>query len=166
MSAVRGLYAAAGMSLLLGVWLRVVRSPLPGADVAPRSLPMAGTAAGPPASAAGAPSFAAIVAANIFSPTRAAPSARFAPPGLGGGRALTQARPRGPVLKLYGITVGPGSAVALIDADPKIPGAEIYRVGDLVAGAMLVAITDSTVTLAEPSGPLILRLSPAQRARP
>jgi hypothetical protein len=165
-TAVRRLYAAAGVFLLLGLWLRVVRSPLPGAEVAPPALPMAGMPAAPAATAAGAPRYAAIVAANIFSQTRAAPSARFTPPGLGGGRGLTQAKPRGPALKLYGVTVGPAGAVALIDADPKIPGAEIYRVGDLVAGAPLVAITDSTVTLAEPSGPLILRLSPAQRARP
>src|SRR5438876_154479 len=74
--------------------------------------------------------------------------------------------PRGPRLTLYGTTVGPQGAVALIDADPKVPGAEIYRLGDVVAGAALVAITDSTVTLAEPSGPLVLHLRPAQRRKP
>jgi len=61
--------------------------------------------------------------------------------------------------------VGAEGAVALIDADPNVPGAEIYRVGDLVAGARLVAITDSSVTLAQPSGPLVLRLQPAARRR-
>src|SRR3989442_7825279 len=105
-----------------------------------------------------------MVAATTSTRTRRARLLRFAPAGRGFG-----ARPSagaGPPLKLYGITVGPQGAVALIDADPKIPGAEIYRVGDLVAGARLVAITDSTVTLAQPSGPLILRLPSGDRNRP
>src|SRR2546430_17189859 len=93
---------------------------------------------------------------SIFSRTRTAPLVRFTPAGRAArGTAFASRRPP---LKLYGITVGPQGAVALIDADPKIPGAEIYRVGDLVAGARLVAITDSTVTLAQPYRPLILRL--------
>jgi len=81
------------------------------------------------------------------------------------GRETAPTKPRGPTLRLYGITVGAQGAVALIDADPNIPGAEIYRLGDLVAGARVLAITDSTVTLAEPSGPLVLRLQPAARGR-
>jgi hypothetical protein len=105
------------------------------------------------------PAYDAIVAANIFSPDRAPPAVRFSLPG----QAAAPAKPRGPTLRLYGITVGAQGAVALIDADPNIPGAEIYRLGDLVAGARIVAITDSTVTLAQPSGPLVLRLQPAQR---
>jgi len=39
------------------------------------------------------------------------------------------------------------------------------RLGDLVAGARLIAITDSTVTLAQPSGPLVLRLPSAALRR-
>jgi len=56
-------------------------------------------------------------------------------------------------------------AVALIDADPKIPGAEIYHVGDRVAGATISSITDSTVVLARPSGPLTLHLPLAVRKK-
>jgi hypothetical protein len=48
--------------------------------------------------------------------------------------------------------------VALIDADPRIPGAEVYRVGDEVRGGRIAAVTDSTVVIARPSGPLTLRL--------
>jgi hypothetical protein len=61
-------------------------------------------------------------------------------------------------MHLYGITKGPGGAVALIDADPRIPGAEVYRVGDEVRGGRIAAVTDSTVVIARPSGPLTLRL--------
>src|SRR2546430_11555570 len=62
---------------------------------------------------------------SIFSQTRTAPLVRFTPAGRAArGTAFASRRPP---LKLYGITVGPQGAVALIDADPKIPGAEIYR---------------------------------------
>src|SRR5256885_139760 len=140
MSIVRALSAAAVVLGLLGLWLRLSRSALP------------------------APRAGAIVAATFSPQARAAPLARSAPGGRAAGGAASASRR--PPLKLYGITVGPQGAVALIDADPKIPGAEIYRVGDLVAGARLVAITDSTVTLAQPSGPLILRLPSGDRNRP
>ncbi len=164
MSIVRALSAAAVVLGLLGLWLRLSRSALPQAAAAPLPLRSAGQPAAAPASATAAPRYEAIVAANIFSQTRTAPLVRFTP----AGRAArgTASASRRPPLKLYGITVGPQGAVALIDADPKIPGAEIYRVGDLVAGARLVAITDSTVTLAQPSGPLILRLPSGDRNRP
>ena len=164
MTIVRALSVAAVVLGLLGLWLRFSRSPLPQAAAAPLPLRTAGQAATAPAGATAAPRYEAIVAANIFSQTRTAPLVRFTP----AGRAArgTASASRRPPLKLYGITVGPQGAVALIDADPKIPGAEIYRVGDLVAGARLVAITDSTVTLAQPSGPLILRLPSGDRNRP
>ena len=105
--------------------------------------------------------YAAIVTGNIFSPNRAAPSVRFAPNRPDGAptpEKKPKPKPTGPVIRLFGITRAPNGAVALIDADPKIPGAEIYRVGDRVAGATISTITDSTVVLTRPSGPLILHL--------
>ena len=129
-------------------------------------MPAAGRRATAPADAVPATDYESIVAANIFSQTRAAPSVRFVPAGQAVKRAAPAAAPRGPTLKLYGITLSPQGAVALIDADPKVPGAEIYHLGDLVAGARLVAMTDSSVTLAKPSGPLVLRLPPARRRLP
>src|SRR5213593_5256970 len=164
MTIVRALSVAAVVLGLLGLWLRFSRSSLPQAAAAPLPLRTAGQAATAPSGATAAPRYEAIVAANIFSQTRTAPLVRFAPAGrVARGTASASRRPP---LKLYGITVGPQGAVALIDADPKVPGAEIYRVGDLVAGARLVAITDSTVTLAQPSGPLVLHVQPAQRRKP
>jgi len=159
---VRGLYAAAAAFLVAGLGLRLAPMSVPRTDIAPPALPAATRLDVAPTSTSPAPRYDVIVAANIFSQDRTAPAVRFSPPG----RAAAPTKPSGPTLKLYGITVGPQGAVALIDADPKIPGAEIYRVGDLVAGAALVAITDSTVTLAEPSGPLVLHLQPAQRRKP
>src|SRR5437879_10318490 len=154
MTIVRALSVAAVVLGLLGLWLRFSRSPLPQAAAAPLPLRPAGQAATAPSGATAAPRYEAIVAANIFSQTRTAPLVRFAP----AGRAArgTASASRRPPLKLYGITVGPQGAVALIDADPKIPGAEIYRVGDLVAGARLGGLTDSTLTAAEPRGPQVL----------
>ena len=165
---VRVLYATAGVLALLGLWLRLARSALPSprADAAELPAPAAGRGAPAPAQQPPAAGYEAIAAANIFSQTRAAPSVRFVPAGQAVKRAAPAAAPRGPTLKLYGITLSPQGAVALIDADPKVPGAEIYHLGDLVAGARLVAITDSDVTLAKPSGPLVLRLPPAQRKKP
>jgi len=153
--------------VLVGLWLRLARSalPAPRADAAALPVPAAGRRATAPADAVPATDYESIVAANIFSQTRTAPSVRFVPVGQAAKRAAPAA-PRAPTLKLYGTTLSPQGAVAIIDADPKVPGAEIYRLGDLVAGARLVAITDSDVTLAKPSGPLVLRLPPAQRKKP
>src|SRR2546422_8595301 len=155
MTIVRALSVAGVVLGLLGLWLRFSRSPLPQAAAAPLPLRNAARAATAPAGATGAPRYEAIVAANIFSQTRTAPLVRFAP----AGRAVrgTASASRRPPLKLYGITVGPQGALALIHAGPEIPGAEIYRVGDLVAGARLGAITHSTRPLAPPAGSLILR---------
>jgi hypothetical protein len=116
----------------------------------------------------GADRFAAIVASNAFSAGRTAPPTRLIPEGL---RRDTQPaarparKPRQIPARLFGITRGPGGAVALIDADPAIPGAEVYRVGDAVRDGRLTAIGDSTVVLTRPSGRLVLRLPDAGERR-
>jgi hypothetical protein len=69
------------------------------------------------------------------------------------------------VFQLYGITVTAKGATALIDANPKIPGAEMYRLGDRIGGAPITAITESTVVIKRSGGPLTLRLRPAARPR-
>ena len=92
---------------------------------------------------------------------RAAPAGDQAPTA----KEPPKPKPAGPGIRLFGITKGPNGAVALIDADPKIKGAEIYRVGDRVAGWPISAISDSTVVVARPSGPLVLRLPSAVKKR-
>jgi hypothetical protein len=158
---VRSLYVAAAALLVAGLGLRLAPTPLPQAAAAPPAVPAEAQPDTAPTSTPPVPTYDAIVAANIFSQDRTPPAVRFSLPG----REAAPTKPRGPTLRLYGITAGAQGAVALIDADPNIPGAEIYRLGDLVAGARVIAITDSTVTLAEPSGPLVLRMQPAERRR-
>ena len=108
--------------------------------------------------------YATIVSTNIFSTDRVPPRVRFTPPGLAARGAPVH---RAPAVRLYGVTIGAsGMATALIDADPDIPGAEIYHVGDMVAGAPIVEITDSTVVLAQPSGQRVLHLERSSRRHP
>jgi hypothetical protein len=158
---VRGLYVAAAALLVAGLGLRLAPTPLPQAPTAPLAAPVEPHPDGVPTSTPPVPTYDAIVAANIFSRDRTPPAVRFSLLGL----AAAPTKPRAPTVRLYGITVGAQGAIAIIDADPNIPGAEIYHLGDLVAGARVLAISDSTVTLAEPSGPLVLRLQPAARRR-
>jgi hypothetical protein len=159
------LWSAATALAIVGLALQVARPSLPRLGAAQMSPPLPARRSEATGPARPAADFHEIAAANVFSPTRAPPTVRFTPRGAAGPTVARAARP-GPTLRLYGITVGDQGAIALIDGDARIPGAEIYRVGDLVAGASIVAITDSTVTIARPSGPLVLRLPPAQRRKP
>ena len=165
-NAVRATTGAAIALTVLGAALRLAPTPHPNAHATLMAAPAALEPSPPTASAGDVTSYASIVRENIFSPERSAPRRRLYPQGTAVAVAPTDSGHRRPALRLYGITVAAQGAIALIDADPSIPGAEIYRVDDLVAGARLVAITDSTVTLAEPSGPLILRLHLAPRRKP
>jgi len=104
-----------------------------------------------------------MVAANIFSRTRTAPARQ--------GVATHPTRNPAPVqhgttLTLYGTTIGPQGAVALIDDDTPPRGAHLHHMGDVIAGARLVAITDSTVTLDRQSGPFVLHLPASMRQAP
>jgi hypothetical protein len=162
----RTLYAGAFGSALLALALRLAPAPHPGA-VTP--LEVRQPARGPALRTLNenAAPYTAIVVGNIFSPTRTAPPVRFTPnrPAGGAAPAPPKPKPAGPGIRLFGITKGPNGAVALIDADPKIKGAEIYRVGDRVAGSPISAISDSTVVIARPSGPLVLHLRSAVKKR-
>jgi hypothetical protein len=166
----RPLYAGAFGFALLALALRLAPAPHPGA-VSPVELPQPARGPAPHALDEDAAPYSAIVAGNIFSPTRTAPAVRFTPNRPLGGAAPAPPKPKpkpaGPGIRLFGITKGPDGAVALIDADPKIKGAEIYRVGDRVAGASISAISDSTVVITRSSGPLVLHLrSAVKKQRP
>jgi hypothetical protein len=106
-----------------------------------------------------------IVTANIFARSRVAPTraARVVAPA---DRAPKMATPRTAPFTLYGTTIGPQGAVALIDDNTPPRGAHVHYMGDVIDGARLVAITDSTVTLDRPSGPLVLHLPPTLRQSP
>ena len=146
------LYGAAAVLALSGLYLRIAKPALPSADPNDLRLPAQQQ---PPAAGdvtpAGA-SYQVIVDQNIFSQDRGAP-APVKP-------ASAPQKPRNtePDFALRGTTIGPRGAVALI-------GAEIHRVGDVVDGAKLVAITDSTVTLQRPNGPVVLHVPNSQRKK-
>ncbi|HEX2636180.1 MAG TPA: hypothetical protein VHL81_03580 [Gemmatimonadales bacterium] len=111
--------------------------------------------------------YASIAATNAFSPSRTPPAKRFSPDDRPEARAPAPRRapPKvvRPAARLYGITRSSNGVVALIEADPKIPGAEFYRLGDRVGGDRLAAITDSTVVLQGSGGRVVLRLPEAPR---
>lgn len=101
-----------------------------------------------------------LVRANPFDADRKPPSERFVPPDFRS--TQQQARPAdqpvAPRLQLFGVATGPMGAVALIDANPSIPGAEIYRLGDRVSVYQLESISDTEVVLRGDSGVRRLRL--------
>jgi hypothetical protein len=166
MSARSVLFGAAAVFGLAGLALRLspptmTAPPLVGVEPPRRAPPSVRTA--------DTTSYGAVVSANIFSPTRAAPATRFSPDTSND--STPAPRPSPPraglrAMRLYGVAQGGRGAIALIDADPKVRGAEVYRVGDTVRGSPIASITDSTVIVARPSGPLILRLHAAVRRRP
>jgi len=106
-----------------------------------------------------------IVEGNPFSPARQGPEPDAAPWTLPASSASRTTIPspaavpaRVPQYRLSGIVQGPDGVAALIDADPRVPGAEIYRIGDPVGPFRLTEATDSTVVLAGPAGTQVLRL--------
>jgi hypothetical protein len=163
----RALYAAAAVFVLIGLGLRLAPTsaaavqPL-AADVIPRTTV---APAGP--SVQTLRSVQEIVAMNVFAQSRTPPKVRYTPPELAK-KDTTPARPRvkepgPPPLRIVGIVTGPLGTMALIEANPKIPGAELYRVGDRVGGGRLAAIGDSTIVLDGPKGRQVFRLRADKR---
>jgi hypothetical protein len=159
------LYAVAAVLGVIGLVLRIIPARAPTAPEAVRIVaavpaPIRSAESGgdvPPAA------YDSIAAANIFSRTRHAPprpgEEQQAP------AKAKPTRPAAPTLTLLGTTIGPQGAVALINASNASPSAELHHMGDTVAGARLVAITDSTVTLDRPNGPLVLHLQSSQHKK-
>ncbi len=167
MNLVRSLYLTAALLAVAGLGLRLVSLPAPAVTQAATLLPRDGSqSVRLPARSASAEidsvDAGEIVASNIFARARVAP-ARVAAAAVNRPHA---ARPPAPTFTLYGITIGPEGAVALIDASTAPGGAQIHQVGDMVANARLVAITDSSVTLQRPSGLLTLHLPTTAAQKP
>jgi hypothetical protein len=100
-----------------------------------------------------------IVRADPFDPERTPPAERYVPPELLAAQQDTRSnQPVAPRLQLFGVATGPTGAVALIDANPSIPGAEIYRIGDRVSIYNLESILDTLVVLRNGSDVRTLRL--------
>ncbi len=156
---VRALLVTAALLLLVGAALRFAPVRVRVAAAPPPEPPRLPAEPDPAEKAEALLAYEGIVRDNVFDRTRQPPAERYLPPELAAARAddepAARAR-RGP--RLYGLAVGPDGAVALIDADPRIPGAEVYRPGDLIGGARLVTVTDSSATLVGPAGTMVLRL--------
>jgi type II secretion system (T2SS) protein C len=161
----RALYGVAAALALAGLGLHLAPPRLPGGEPA-LELPQAAQLSPSQGMLSDERSYAPIAAANVFSQTRTPPKVRFVPEGRHSQDSTAPApRPRQQVFRLYGITVTAKGATALIDANPKIPGAELYRLGDQIGGVPITAITESTVVIKRSGGPLILRLRPAAQPR-
>lgn len=162
----RWLYGSAVVLAIVGLVLRVLPARVPRearsegtalAAPAPR-----GTATTSPGSVADA-QYDSIISANIFSRTRKAPPR---PGDVQQAQAAPRVvKPAGPTWELVGTTIGPQGTVALIHSSADVPGGEfLHHTGDVIAGARLVEITDSTVTLDRPAGgPLVLHLASSQQ---
>lgn len=145
--------AFSGTLLLLAMWLRLTP---PGVSLPALEQPQAAYAAESltlEVKAVDVASYLNVIEGNVLSPSREAPAARPAP-------SASRTPPTRPVrrLRLSGIVRGRDGVLALIDADPAVAGAELYRLGDQVGPYRLEEATDSMVVLRGPPGTLVLRL--------
>jgi len=160
------LYSIAGVLTLAGLAALI----LPPGSVEPREpfapVNVPGVTPSPSEDAAALLSYQEIVGSNIFSADRSPPATRYVPPELAAQQpAAAPTQPTAPRFRLYGVATGPTGAVALIDAEPSIPGAEIYRPGDSVRGFTLEEIADTYVVLRGPSGSITLLLETPRSRR-
>ncbi|HEY0810337.1 MAG TPA: hypothetical protein VGD49_09255 [Longimicrobiales bacterium] len=102
-----------------------------------------------------APDSSALVRMNPFGPERAPPATRFELQPLTPD-TISSAAPTAPhtafEVRLYGVSIGPNGTTALMDADPAVPGAEIYRVGDRFGDNRIVEITERGVVVVGAQG--------------
>ena len=114
----------------------------------------------------------AIVAFNMFSASRAAPTARYTPPGAGGmasdasdaSMQSEPAAPSAPPPRVYGTMTGPNGATALIEGDSAGSSSRLYREGDRVGAWRIVKILPSSVVVTGPAGRVSLKVE--QRKEP
>ena len=154
-------FAVAGASVRIAGLPGIGRADAPAIDAAPVDAPPAARPSVPRARDDS------IVAGNVFAARRTAPSARFIPadrtPAV-----VAPPLPRAverPPLAVFGILITGGRTTALLDADPRIPGAEIYREGDILpGGGRVLQITAEQVVVDMPDGRHVLRLPSATRS--
>ena len=123
----------------------------------------------------------AIVAGNLFAPSRRPPSVRYRPPasvndtGVAGESVVADidrvamaetVSPGEPVPALYGTMIGAGGATALMRLDSRVATPQLYREGDRAGGYRVVRISEQAVVLAGPSGSITLRLTPSGKDMP
>lgn len=155
------LYVSAAVLALSGIALRLVPPQVPVLALPPPTLAANPPRVDPAAQAAALLTYAAITEADVFAPDRR-PTVRArrpaTTPAAGDHRAVA--------MRLFGVASGAAGAVALIDADPVIPGAEIYRLGDRIAGYTITTIADTLVVLDGAAGRRVLTLQQTARRLP
>lgn len=105
-----------------------------------------------------------IILFNLFSPSRTAPSRRYAGPGTtGGDMGGTDSPPMSqpafsPALLGTAVSETPGATRALLQLDPADLTPRLYGVGEGAGGYRVVSIEARSVQLAGPRGRVVLRL--------
>lgn len=135
-------------------WERTLRGTM---DDRVQRTPSANTPATAVATAAGLAQE--VVATDVFAARRSAPRAKYSADPVS--EPVTQAVvvPAKPAVRLYGTGMTGGQATAILDADPAVPGAEIYHVGDaLFGGGRVVSIEADHVVIETSRGRERLRM--------
>ena len=113
-------------------------------------------------------SVSAVIASNIFSPSRVPPRSRYSPAtgsgeepaGAGGVPSASLLTP--PPLRVFGTMTGPGGATALMVTDSAGASGRLYREGDRIGGYRVVRITGSSVVVSGPAGRVELKIQPRE----
>lgn len=168
-SALPFLHAAAVALVMLGLAARIGGDRLWTPDLAALldtpSVPAPEPRAAPPPAAEGLAGL--VVSTNLFSARRSAPGTRFGDSTPAPAPEPVRPAPARHVVRLFGIGTTGGRSTALLDADPLVPGAEVYREGDaLPRGGRVVRIADDHVVIDTPDGRQQLRLPSTQSSRP
>ena len=160
----RALYLLAAILVVIAIAAAVRPPTVPDASVPP-AVGAAATSVQPaepmdPATAT------AIVEANIFSDTRTPPAERYDPfqPAVQDETAVMDpfmieetveqvAEPR-----LFGTVFGPDGPRALMELDPDLPQAQLYKEGDRVGRFVVVKINEQSVILDTSNGRIVLQL--------
>jgi hypothetical protein len=166
--ATRLLWLGAAALALGGAALRVAPPPpLPVAPAVPAPPPIR-TAVQPPEPPADAARYTPVVQSNIFSASRTPPEKRYSPNAEADSAPPPKPKPKKPApppIRVFGITKDTRGGIAIIEADPKVRGPELYRLGDRLAGGTIASITDSSVIVVRPGGKVIFPLVTRERQR-
>ena len=159
----RTLYIAAALLGILGVGIQFAWPTARGRGEGPAAVPLPAANAPELQPQPGPSTFEDIVALNVFSEARVPPRRRYVPPGSSDStprpEARARPRPTAPPYRLFGTIVESDDTTALIDSNPKVPGAELYRVGDRIGRLRIISIREDAVVLDGPGGRRVLRLT-------
>src|SRR5262245_10264114 len=170
----RALLLAAALFALVALAALVWPARVPTTQIAPGGIDSSAVKASSTHTVEAAASAAdAVVAGNIFSPSRTPPARRYNPTEPDESVEVAPPEPETTdvneaerVPHLYGVVMGPAGATALLRLDPAIPDAQIYREGDKAGRYTVVKINERSVILDGPTGRIELRLIIPDKATP